>query len=291
MRVPTATWCAALAIMARCGSVAWCGVPLGIPIATLEEQQWAVGLEYGYEETDLEAFGHRVRTLTEGGSSYAAESIRIETLQTRMIFGSLAYGVCDNWDLFLRLGVSDAQDGIRIDTLPTSGGPERFSYDGNYGLAWGLGTRATFCHWGPWRFGGSIQVTWFDPGDSDFSSPDPSAADTVFAGSADIDLWQTQVALAAAYQIDTLTFWAGPFLQFTEGDLCRHGRVLVDGVDSGSFSGSADIEETSQIGVHLGVNWEVSPELDCRMEGQFTGDSWLLGISGVIQPAQLLLRL
>ena len=266
------------------GSVASAGAPIGAPIATLEEQEWAVGLEYGYEKTDLEGFGSGLRT-SGGGSTYI-ETVDIDGLATRMIFGHLAYGVCDNWDLFLRVGAADGQGSIRIQGAPPGGSPERSGYAGDYGVAWGVGTRATFCHWGPWRFGGLLQATWFDAKRSDFLSTDPDAVDTVFAGSADLDFWQAQVALAAVYQIDTLRFWVGPFLQFVEGDMERSGRIFVSGVDSGSFRGSTDIGETSQFGLHAGVDWEVTSRINCRMEGQLTRDSWLLGISGVIRPEE-----
>jgi len=280
----------AFIVFAQCGPIVYGGAPMGVPMATLEEGQWTLGLGYGYGETDWEAHGLRVQTPDGGSSTYTAEFIDLEGLRTRVVLGGLAYGVCDNWDLFLRLGASDVRDNISIHTTPPSGAPERLSYDGDSGLAWGIGTRATFCHWGPWRFGGLAQITWFDPKDSDFSSSDPDVADTLFVGNADIEFWQTQVALAAVYQIDTLSFWAGPFLEFVEGDLDRSGRTLVDGTDTGRFTASADIKESTQVGIHMGVNWEASTKLNCQIEGQFTNDSWFLGIGGIMRPGQLFAR-
>jgi hypothetical protein len=276
-----------LAAIGVLGSVALAGAPLGVPIAALEEQEWAVGVEYGYEKGGLEGFGSGVRTIG-GVPAYFVESVDIDDLATRMVFGSLAYGVCDNWDLFLRVGAADGRGNIRVQGAPPGGSLERSRYNSNYGVAWGIGSRATFCHWGPWRFGGLVQATWFDAKCSDFLSTDPDAADTVFAGSSDLEFWQTQVALAAVYQIDTLRFWAGPFLQFVEGDMDRSGRVFVSGVDDGSFQGSTDIGETSQFGLHAGVDWEVTARINCRMEGQLTRDGWLLGISGAMRLEELL---
>jgi len=287
MRVAPALLYEISALCLLFGSITRAGAPTGLPIGTVEESQWTVGLAYGYEEIDLEATGFSTRAIGAGAPTYAAEFIDVDGLQTNMLFGSLAYGVCDNWDLFIRMGLCDAQHDTTIGTMPASPGAEQFGYDGGYGAAWGLGTRATFCHWGPWRFGGTAQVTWFDPKDSDFTSSDPASANTVFAGTADIDFWQTQVALAAVYQIDTLTFWAGPFLQFIEGDLDRSGRILVDGTDSGSFRGSSDLEESSQLGFHTGVSWEVSTQFNCHVEGQFTSDSWFVGAGLVVHPGEL----
>ncbi len=265
-------------------SVATATTPMGTPIARVEEGRWAVGVEYGYGQTDLQAYGTYETALSGGSPVTTIELLEIQELRINTVLGSLAYGVCDNWDLFLRLGVADAQD----DVVPSSTG--RFNYGGGSGLAWGIGTRATFCQWGPWSFGGLMQVTWLDPGKSDFSSPDPDTAGMLSVGSADLNMWQTQVGLAAVYQIDTLHFWAGPFMQFVEGGLERSGRVLIDGVDSGSFRGSSDIEEQTQVGVHLGAAWEMSDELSWWIEGQVGSDSWSLGLGAVILPERLFTR-
>jgi hypothetical protein len=263
---------------------------MGMPMATLEEQRWAVGLGFGFGETDWEASGLGAQFPSGGGATYTGEFIDLDGLATHVVLASLAYGICDNWDVFLRFGVSDAQDGISVQTPPPGAAPEHVSFDGDYGLAWGIGTRATFCHWGPWRFGGLGQITWFDPGNDDFTSSDPDVANTVFVGRTDIDFWQAQFALTAAYQIDTLTFWAGPFIQFTEGDLERSGRILLSGTDNGSFRSSADIESNGQAGVHAGINWEASTKLDGQIEGQFAGDSWFLGVGAVVRPHELFAR-
>ncbi|MBN1359065.1 MAG: hypothetical protein JW993_00665 [Sedimentisphaerales bacterium] len=251
--------------------------PMGPPIAVLEEGHWAASLEYGYGESDLRAYGLSTTALTGESPTSAFEMLDIEGLRSHQVLAGLAYGVCDNWDLFLRVGIADVQDDI------LAGSAQRWAYSGT-GFAWGLGSRATFCQWGPWSFGGLAQVTWLDPDSSVFSSVDPEEANRVSVGSIDLDLWQTQVSLAAAYQIDTLSFWAGPFLEFTEGELERSGRVLTDGVDSGSFMATSQIEERSQFGLHFGVQWEKSDALSAWVGGQLTSDSWSIGVGGIIQP-------
>ena len=280
--------CIVLCLIAWPGSAARGAGPLGPPIAVLEEGQWTVGLEYGYAETDLRAHGTCL-TMPEGEDAvYSAERIDIGGLTTRMVFGNLAYGVVDTWDLFLRVGTTDAQDHVNVRTAPFSGGAWRFRYDGGYGLACGLGTRATFCHWGPWQFGGTMQVTWLDPGESDLVWSDPEAPASTAVGSMDIDLWQAQMALAATYQIDTFRFWAGPFLQFVQGDFDRRGETFTDGLSTGHVTCSSDIEETSQVGVHFGMIWEASNRTSCWVEGQYTSDSWVFGLGAAIRPEQFL---
>lgn len=262
--------------------------PMGPPIATLEESQWTIGLEYGYAQADLKAHGTR-RIKPEGEDAfYSAEHVEIRGLTTRTVFGDLAYGVVDTWNLFLRIGTTDAQDHVNARTSPFTGGVERFHYDGGYGLVCGLGSRATFCHWGPWQFGGAMQVTWLDPGESDLVWSDPEAPGSTAIGSMDIDIWQAQMALAATYQIDTVRFWAGPFLQFVRGHFDRRGETFTDGLSTGHFACSSDIEETSQAGVHFGMIWEASNRTNCWVEGQYMRDSWVFGLGAAIQPEQFL---
>ena len=79
--------CVVLCLIAWPGSAARSAAPLGPPIATLEEGQWTVGLEYGYAETDLRAHGTCL-TMPEGEDAvYSAERIDIGGLTTRMVFG------------------------------------------------------------------------------------------------------------------------------------------------------------------------------------------------------------
>lgn len=277
-----------LSLIVVLGSAVRGAGPMGPPIATLEEGQWTLGIEYGYAETDLRAHGTRLGIPDEGSAVYTAERVDIRGLSTRMVMGSLVYGVVDNWDLFLRLGTTDAQDHVDVRTAPFGGSAERFSYDGSHGLAWGFGSRATFCHWGPWRFGGTMQVNWLDPGRSDLAWSDPEDPNSAVSGRMDIDLWQAQFALAASYQIDTFRFWVGPFLQFVQGDFDRRGETFTDGISTGRFTSSGDIEETSQVGIHFGTIWEASNRVSCWVEGQYTSDSWVFGLSGVIQPEKFL---
>ena len=258
---------------------------MGPPMAMLDEGQWAVGAEYGWEKIDLEASGISEQSFGGIPTPPTAEILDIEDLKANMILGNVAYGICDNWDFFVRAGVADAQDDVVV-RISSAGSPgEEFNYDGSYGFAWGVGTRATFCRSGPWSFGGLVQVTWIDPDDSDITSADPDVPNMVSVGTAEMDFWQTQVALAAVYQVDSVHLWAGPFLQFVEGDLERRGDIIDTGTDIGDFSAESDIEETSQVGAHFGANWQISSEWNLWAEGQWTSDSWLLGIgTGLVIP-------
>ncbi len=284
----------ALMALSVCVSVASGGAPMGPPIAYLEEGQWSLGGEFAHEQMDLQGSGmfQSVYVVAPPETFDFVETQRIRDLEMNMFFGTLAYGVCDNWNLFVRIGAADAQDDISATSdIIDLGIPGEYSLgqiDSSYGLAWGIGSRATFCRSGPWSFGGLVQVTWFEPGDSDIEYADPIVPpgnEAVQAGEASIDYWQAQISLAVAYQVDTLQLWAGPFLQFIEGDLERSGSILFDGVDFGdTFDASGDIREESQVGGHVGANWSFAEQWNLWVEGQVTGDSWLVGVGAAFTP-------
>jgi hypothetical protein len=288
--------------MALLASTALGGAPMGPPMALLGEGHWAVGGEYGHENMTMRASG-TLRAVYNDIPFDFVENIRIDDLAMNMFFGTLAYGVCDNWDIFVRVGASDATDGARATAnIPRNpndpnalvdqlGVPQTYplgSFDNSFGLAWGVGTRATFCRSGPWSFGGLVQATWFKPGDSSVRYTDPMWGTGVqHVGNASFDFWETQVSLAVAYQVDTWRLWAGPFLQFVAGDLDRDGSILFNGVNAGDkFHASSKLQQESEIGGHVGADWELSKQLDLWVEGQVTGDSWFAGVGLIFKPQE-----
>jgi hypothetical protein len=273
------------------------GAPMGPPMALLGEGNWGFGAEYGRGTMDLRASG-TLRAVYGVGTPDGpvpfdfVEKVKIDNLAMNMIFGTIGYGICDNWDIFVRVGASDARDDATataniprnpndpdavVDQLGVIQQYPLGSIDSNFGFAWGVGTRATFCRSGPWAFGGLVQATWFKPGDSDIEYTDPLwGAGVKHVGTGNLDFWETQVSLAVSYQVDTWRLWAGPFLQFVFGEFDRSGSILFSGADAGdTFKASSDLQQASEIGAHFGADWELSKQVGLWVEGQVTGDSWL----------------
>lgn len=276
MRTTKALLAAALAIAAALTSAASGGAPMGPPTTTLEEGQWAFGGQFGLEEMDMEACGKVSEDFT---PYFWTQRFTIEGYKTKMLFGTVEYGLCDNWGIFARFGGADGKGDIVAPPSDSSAIEVKDTFEGDYGFAWGVGTRATFCRSGPWSFGGLMQVTWFNPGDSAYTVSDPLAPGASWIGDVELSYWQTQVSLAAAYQVDTWRFWVGPFLQFIEGDMDFDGRlVIAEGGGQGNLTWTSELEESSQLGVHAGLDWELVERTNLWVEGQLTSDSWLLGV-------------
>lgn len=275
----------ALLALSVCAGTALGGAPMGPPIATLREGQWSIGAEYGREEIDLEAFGTVFEAIDDEFVFFYAQPFSLRDFRSNMFFGTIGYGLCENWNLFARLGTANARDDVILHPATSGFDEDRIRFDGGYGFAWGVGTRATFCRWGPWTIGGLMQVTWFDPGDTGFMLTDPGLPDEAIVGDLRVKYWQTQMSLAAAYRMDFLRLWAGPFLQFVRGDLDLDGAFLIDDLFAGTIRSSADIKESAQVGAHFGASWDIADQWSLWGEGQITGDSWLVGVGAVFVPA------
>lgn len=270
----------AVMLMGVFGSVAMAISPMGPPKATLQAGESHIGIEYEYSEMDLEAFGSvKVYNLADPPLLQSSEfrKYKIENLKSNMIMGRLGTGLWDNWDVFLRLGVSNAKGDVS--EILANGTPkvndQYKDYDGSFGFAWGAGTRATFYQEGNTSWGGIIQFTWANPDVSDIIE----TTDTTFTGDAEIKYWEVQVAIGPTIELDTFRIYGGPFVQFVNGDLDIKGRSTAGGEQF--KDPDIDIHEKSQAGGYAGAQWYLAENSSLYTEVQFTGDAWGVGVGTV----------
>lgn len=139
---------------------------MGTPTAGCERGHWAIVPEFAYSENDVERdSGGRDRTVT------------ISTLLARF-----AYGITDDYELFVRGGTGGGSSWIPI-TL-------------------GAGTKWTFMPDAEPPLGLLLQIHWL-PG-------------TTFAS--ELDLYEIQVAAGPTYSFDWFCLYGGPFLHFLRGE-------------------------------------------------------------------------
>jgi opacity protein-like surface antigen len=250
--------------------------PMGPPKALLGQDRVEVGIEYGYRNMDLEAVGK----VTDIQVSPEFITVRkgqhnIDNLKSNIVLGRAGYGINDNWDAFVRLGVVNAKGDIeRI--FPDNATPDKYEgFDGSFGFAAGFGTRATFWQGEHVSWGGLFQMTWEKPDESDISL----SGDTNFSGTAEIEIWEVQIAVGPTLRlVDGFCLYGGPFLHFVKGDLELSGQT----VDMGSemrVEASGDIEEKSQFGGYVGASWGASEDIfHFFIELQFTGDAESVGL-------------
>ena len=188
--------------------------PMGPPTAGLKTGQFRAGVEYSYSDVDMELDGETLDSVT-----------------SNMIFGNLGYGIMDEWEAFVRLGVAN----VDVDT-----------FSGDYGFAWGLGTKYTFLKQEGLDWGALFQMTWTNSEDD----------------GVEIDFYDMQIAVGPTYKLsDTLSIYGGPFLHFIDGD--------VEG---------ADLEEDSAFGGYVGAEAALANNTSLFGEVQLTGAGWAIGM-------------
>jgi hypothetical protein len=251
---------------------------MGPPKALLGQDRWDLGIEYGHQTMDLEASGTDINIehipvlhITTRKGKY-----EIEDLESNIIMGRASYGINDNWDAFVRVGITDVESDIE-QTFPDSAQHEYQGFDGSFGFGWGFGTRATFWQDEEVSWGGLFQITWLEPDDSSITSI-ISPGDLNYSGSAEIDIWEVQIAVGPTLRLDdNFRVYGGPFLHFVNGDLDLSGSTVDMGTDL-RVEAEGDIEEKSQIGGYVGANLDVDQNTSCCLEFQFTSDAWGIGI-------------
>lgn len=269
-----------LIVVGVCSPVVIALPPMGPPRATLQEGQWAFGLEYGHNEMDLQTFGTiketqlspylvRVNSYTE---------YKIENLQSNMFLGRIGAGVWENWDLFVRFGAIDAQDDITEELATGALGDQYTDFDSSSGFIWGFGTRTTFYQEADTTWGGLLQITWASPDGSDIIDK----GDASFTGDAEIDYWEVQIAIGPTVEFDSFRLYGGPFLHFVNGDLEISGKA-VDSVTPGGpydimVEAEHDIREESQLGGYVGTQIYLDENSSLFTEIQFTDDAWGAGV-------------
>lgn len=268
-------------ILAVSGPVVFALPPMGPPKALLGQDQWGLSLGYAYSQMDLESQGRIQEDQGAGWLPATYSNYIIEDFTSNIVLASLGYGVSDNWDVFVCLGASDAQDDMTEVRLDGSQGNEYGGLDCGFGYAWGFGTRATFWRDGDVIWGGLFQANWQNPGDGDatlsHSSGDPSRLE----GDVELDLSEIQIAVGPSVQMDGFCIYGGPFFHFVKGD------VEIDATGEDSFGAtwrvttSQDIREESQLGIYAGAQFRGTETTSWFAEYRMTADAWGIGLGAI----------
>jgi len=164
----------------------------------------------------------------------------LDDVDSDLYLGRAGIGLFDGLELFGRFGVGEVED------LGTE-------------FAWGLGAKATFGQGDDIRWGALFQVMSLCV---DENGP---IGDYVLAG--DFEVYEYQLAIGPTFGDDDETqVYFGPFFHFVDGDadLVTHGSV--------------DVEQESEVGLYIGVSWEIAGSGRLNIEFQGTDDAKFGGV-------------
>ena len=265
-------------LLCASNSVVFALSPMGPPKALYGLNRWGFGIEYGNQTMDLEADATVSEIMIVDPDVYEAPPRKfkhnIDNLKSNILMVRAGYGLNDNWDAFLRLGLADAKGDIEY-LNPVNPSPYEYKgFEGSFGFGWGIGTRATFWQDDTVSWGGLLQITWLEPDNSGVTlSGEPN-----FDGDVEIDIEEVQIAVGPTWRAnDSISIYGGPFVHFVNGDLDINGRTTDRGTEF-ILETTGDIEEESQFGGYAGAHLEMDENTSCYIECQLTNDAWGIGI-------------
>jgi hypothetical protein len=280
-----------------------------------EHGEWAFDAGYMYEEMDVYGSGrwHEAwrdfswETEPNEGSwgdweEYGCgydESIRLLGLETNTWLASVEYGLCDNWDVYFRAGIADADADVGWRCVEYDEEEEeeyccieKEAVDFDYGFAWQVGAAFTICRSGPWTFGGRMQFGAAYPGDWSESWTDEEDGYVEREKlNAELEWWQAVAYLGAVYELDAaLQLYAGGGWQ------TWHGTLDMKGSEAGYLywepyddyvpvyqersSASYKLKHASAIGV-FGLLWAPTDNTDVAVE-LLVGEAGKWGIGAMV---------
>jgi len=228
--------------------------PMGPPTAGLKTGQFRAGADYSYSNLDFK--------LDWGSGEYTVKDIKVN-----MISANIGYGLTDDWEGFVRLGVGNA-----------AGEEEDFgSATGDYKFAWGLGTKYTFLKQENLDWGVLFQIGWLSTefSDSGVVPPDGESGYS-WKETYKLDMYDIEIAVGPTWKAaEGLSIYGGPFFNITRGNL---DDDYVETPDTG-YNGydSADVKEKSVFGGYVGAQWDFMQSASLFGEFQFTGAGWTFG--------------
>ena len=224
---------------------------LGPPTAGLKTKQMSAGAEYFFEETNIEISNSSLYNF------FGQKSIKIKELETNRIYIVLGYGLSDVWEVFLRLGSSDAK------------------YEGEFRsifeFAGGIGTKYTFIQDQTLPWGALLQVSWHSAED-DGVTVGELPFDTI-TGDVEIKWNEIKIVIGPTYNYsENMRFYGGLGVFLFDGEV-----EASDGVDKLDVNA----EEESDFGGYFGAQYNLDENNVVNVEAQFTSNSWGIG-AGII---------
>ena len=241
--------------------------PMGPPTASLKQGQLKEGGESSYSTMDFKLNEGRWIEHLDGVffDSGKATSLTLKNFKTNKAYFNLGYGVTDDLDAFLRLGVTTATFGDSI-------WEDAEKFDSHADFTVGCGVKATFYEDDNLKLGGLFQASWAEF-DGQLNAAHWAAADFVEMSVAEI-----QVAVGPTYKLDDrISIYGGPFLHFIVGDLDdEFSEASGGGLLTSKYSWNVD--ESSIFGGYIGARVEIAENSSFNIEYQHTAGADALAV-------------
>jgi opacity protein-like surface antigen len=280
-------------VFALAGSAALAMAPMGPPTAGLKAGQSRVGVDYscsttnvklkslktswtGFDSDIIDALGlgeffEPGEIPVDGEADLVIEGA-VKDVKSNAIAANLGYGITDTWELFARLGAANGKfDEMELANVRI----EDIGFSGDYGFAYGLGTKVTFVQQEALDWGFLFQVNWLKTEDSVSEKGTVDDVDYIASVETKIRAWEIDIAVGPTLKVvEGISIYGGPFLQFIGGDFDISAQATTSEGNTVTFDVSGDIREKSAFGGYVGLNADLFNNATLFGEYQFTGDAW-----------------
>jgi hypothetical protein len=257
----------ALMIVSLSGSHALALDLMGPPSAEIEKGLFRGGIEYSFSNIDLDLKEGKASVFRDGEPLFSdyVDGLRIDDLEVNTLYATVGYGIVENYEVFLRMGMASGKFG---DALWEEGE----DFDSDIDFAIGAGFKATFYQGFDWKIGGVFQINRTElDGEVKSSSwvvPQPQFAE--------ITSTEIQIALGVTYLWSSrLSVYGGPFVHFISGDFDYKFTHITDSVDTGKFSW--EFNEGPTYGGYIGAQVKLLKNSYANIEYQQTSDAEFYG--------------
>jgi len=243
--------------------------PMGPPTAGLKQGQFKEGVESSYSTMDFKLNEGRWIEHLDGAffDLGKASSLTLKNFKTNKAYFNLGYGITDDLDAFLRLGVTTATFGDSI-------WEDAEKFDSHADFTVGCGVKATFYEDDNLKLGGLFQASWAEF-DGKLNAAHWAAADFV-----EMSIVEIQVAAGPTYKLDDrISIYGGPFFHFIVGDLDdEFSEASGGGLLTSKYSW--DVDESSIFGGYIGARVDIAENSSFNIEYQHTAgaDALVVGL-------------
>lgn len=240
---------------------------LGPPVVGVEKDVFSAGIEYSFSKTELDlvdgdAIVYRNSELLGAGP---VDSITIKDLEVNTLYATVGYGIVENYEVFLRMGIASAKFGDAL-------WEESEDFDGNIDFAIGAGLKANFYEGFSWKVGGIVQVNWMELD----GKLDSSAWDFAQPHFVEISSTEMQIAIGVNYLLSSrVSVYGGPFAHFISGDFDYSFTRIGDNFDTGDYSW--EFNEGPTYGGYIGAQIKLYKNSFANIEYQQTSDADFMG--------------
>jgi len=245
----------AVALAFLAGSVALALDPMGAPAASLGKGGKSVGLEWSWSDMTIE---RNVASPSDGKKTAEIDPMN-------KFYANLSYGIADNVDGFVRLGMGSADSDIA--------GSWTWEGDGDYRFIWGFGVKMTLAEQPGLKWGVLAQYGWGNfVGDKKGSRyTDGWEYDT---GSYKIQLDEIQIAAGPTWSAaENIKVYGGPFIHWVRGQYRDYqpNRWANPAYHS--------IQEEGWLGGYLGLSVDLAKDTSLGADYMLTDNADALAVS------------